>query len=315
MPGKIFISYRRKDVPGEAGRVHDELARKFRKRSIFMDVNKLHAGQLFDEELAKALAASDVLLAIIGPRWMDLLKAKSASDKRDYVRVEIAQALKRQIVVIPVRVGSEGQMPPLPLPEELPDDIRDMVRYQNHDVMNERFGRDMAKLIEDIDFVRGRGSGLRPTVLGLLAAGAVVAVAVTWAAAAYQAGVPIPWSSSSVPVPTAVSKSPGAIREVQAETAYSKKAEDEARNAAEAKHRAEEVAAEQRKSEEDQELAEAVRSWTGLAKNSPQQQVQPPGIAGACYTNMGTCPMAVPIYQGSFCYCPSAWGPISGVAR
>src|SRR6516162_1193840 len=67
-----------------------------------MDVNNLLAGQRFDEELAKALASCDVFLAIIGPRWMDLLAAKTVSGERDYVREEIVAALNRKIVVIPV---------------------------------------------------------------------------------------------------------------------------------------------------------------------------------------------------------------------
>jgi hypothetical protein len=125
MPGKIFVSYRRDDVPGDARGIRDALATRFGKTSIFMDVDNLFAGQRFGEELAKALASCDVFLAIIGPRWMDLLAAKTASGERDYVREEIAAALKREIVVIPVRVGREGSMPALPRPDELPEDIRD----------------------------------------------------------------------------------------------------------------------------------------------------------------------------------------------
>src|SRR5215468_12226322 len=103
MPAKIFVNYRRDDVPDGAARVRDGLAAKFGKSNVFMDVDNLLAGQRFASELAKALDACDVLLAIIGPRWMELLKAKAASGERDYVRDEIAAALKRGIVVIPVR--------------------------------------------------------------------------------------------------------------------------------------------------------------------------------------------------------------------
>ena len=94
MPGKIFVNYRRDDVPGEARGVRDALASQFGKANVFMDVDNLLAGQRFDLELAKALDACQILIAIIGPRWMDLLKAKSGSGERDYVREEIAEALK-----------------------------------------------------------------------------------------------------------------------------------------------------------------------------------------------------------------------------
>jgi microsomal dipeptidase-like Zn-dependent dipeptidase len=59
------------------------LAPKFGKANLFIDVDNLLAGQRFDEELAKALAACDVLIAVIGQHWMELLKAKITSGGRD----------------------------------------------------------------------------------------------------------------------------------------------------------------------------------------------------------------------------------------
>ena len=107
-PGRYFISYRREDDPAAAARVRDALAARFGKANLFMDVDSLSARQRFEDELAKALAACDVLIAIIGPRWMDLLKARGQmSGVRDFVRDEIALALKRKIMVVPVRVGRE----------------------------------------------------------------------------------------------------------------------------------------------------------------------------------------------------------------
>ncbi|MFM1815240.1 MAG: hypothetical protein RLZ98_1935, partial [Pseudomonadota bacterium] len=154
MAGKIFISYRRDDEPAFAARVRDGLAQKFGRGSVFMDVDELLAGQRFDEELAKALSQCDVLIAIIGPRWMDLLTERAAAGERDYVREEIAEALRRKIVVVPVRVGREGAIPPLPRQDNLPDDVRELVLYQKHDVTHERFGRDIAELNEAITTVR-----------------------------------------------------------------------------------------------------------------------------------------------------------------
>ena len=105
MPGRIFVSYRRDDDPSAAARARDGLAATFGRANLFMDVDDLLAGLRFDEELAKALATCDVFIAIIGARWMDLFDARRASGERDYVHEEIAEALKRRIVVIPVLVG------------------------------------------------------------------------------------------------------------------------------------------------------------------------------------------------------------------
>ncbi len=196
MPGKIFVNYRRDDVPGDARGVRDGLAAKFGKSAIFMDVDNLLVGQRFDIELARALDDCDMLLAVIGPRWTELMKARTESGERDYVREEIAEALKRRIAVVPVRVGREGSMPALPRPEDLPEDIRELVLYQKHDVAHERFGRDMAELIAAIVALRkatagGQQGPARPmgkialAVLGL----AMLAGAVSYAGGLWGNGV------------------------------------------------------------------------------------------------------------------------------
>ncbi|MEQ1694346.1 MAG: toll/interleukin-1 receptor domain-containing protein [Hyphomicrobiaceae bacterium] len=154
MRGKIFVNYRRDDVPGDARGLRDGLAAKFGKAQVFMDVDNLLVGQRFDMKLAEALDACDVLIAIIGPRWTDLLKARMQGGERDYVRGEITAALKRGIIVIPVRVGREGTMPAMPRREDLPQDICDLALYQKHDVSHERFGRDVGELIAAIQEAR-----------------------------------------------------------------------------------------------------------------------------------------------------------------
>jgi formylglycine-generating enzyme required for sulfatase activity len=195
MAGKIFVNYRRDDDPSAAARVRDGLVARFGKSSVFMDVDNLLAGQRFENELAKALAQCDVLLAVMGGRWMDLLKARAADDDRDYVREEIAEALRRGLIVVPVRVGREGQLPILPRLQDLPDDIRDLVHYQKHDVAHERFGRDIAELIEAITTIRTTNRPQRATPRRMIAvAASVFALA---CAAAYYGGISVPWPAGS----------------------------------------------------------------------------------------------------------------------
>jgi hypothetical protein len=104
--------------------------------------------------LAKALDACDVFVAVIGPRWYDLAYARAQAGDYDYVRSEIAAALQRGITIIPVRVGREGNMPRLPRPNELPEDIRGLVFHQKHDIAHERFRRDIADLVQEIESLR-----------------------------------------------------------------------------------------------------------------------------------------------------------------
>lgn len=206
MPGKIFINYRRDDVPGDARGVRDALAARFGKSSVFMDVDNLIMGQRFDIELNKALDQCELFLAIIGPRWLDLFKARSVSRERDYVRAEIAEAIKRRIPVVPIRVGREGSMPRLPEPEDLPADIRELVLYQKHDVAHERFGRDMEELNRAIAALRKPTFGTRGYAgARSMIGGAAAVLALLLGAGSYYAGwvkpeAPVQQSVASVPV-------------------------------------------------------------------------------------------------------------------
>jgi formylglycine-generating enzyme required for sulfatase activity len=241
MAGKIFISYRRDDDPAFAARVRDGLAGKFGKANLFIDVDDLFAGQRFDEELAKALAACDVLIAAIGERWMELLKAKITSGERDHVREEIAAALQRRIVVIPVRVGREGQLSPLPRAGDLPSDIRDLVLYQKHDVTHEHFGRDIAELVEAIRVVRRLNrptSSVRQFHWGWI--GAISALVLTIGYVGIN-NIPASWRGS----PAGISD-PSTITTLEAKRRADEEAkaeQDRQRAEAEAKRRADEEAA------------------------------------------------------------------------
>ena len=75
---RIFVSYRRNDAPGHAGRVHDALAHHFGSQHIFMDIDDIPAGTVFAYVLDRALAECDILLALIGPRWLTLAAGSAA---------------------------------------------------------------------------------------------------------------------------------------------------------------------------------------------------------------------------------------------
>ena len=145
--GKIFVNYRRDDAKAEAARLHDRLAQSFGAANVFMDVDNLLPGERFDLRLKEALAGTDVFLAVIGARWLDLLQARAASGERDYVREEIAAALAAKIVVIPVLMDRA----PLPKAASLPEDICELALYHKHDVVYESFGRDVLALIAAIE--------------------------------------------------------------------------------------------------------------------------------------------------------------------
>ena len=146
MAGKIFINYRRDDSIGMAGRLHDRLVQTFGRDKLFMDVDHIPAGADFVAHLNNQVAECDVVLAIIGPNW---LRAKDKAGQRrlhqpdDFVAIEIAAALARDTLVIPVLVDAAR----MPKESDLPDTLKPLARRQAVEVRHAHFGHDAEALI------------------------------------------------------------------------------------------------------------------------------------------------------------------------
>lgn len=139
----VFISYRRQDSQSAAGRLADGLELRFGKAQIFRDVETIQPGVDFVDAIETALSSCSVMLAVIGRRW----KGESVDQNRlllanDWIRLEIAAALKRGVRVIPVLV--EGALPPAET--DLPDDIKSLARRQTHTLSDERWDYDVQQL-------------------------------------------------------------------------------------------------------------------------------------------------------------------------
>jgi hypothetical protein len=102
----VFLSYRREDAAGYAGRLYDRLKTQFPGR-VFIDVGEIEPGTDFVAALEQAIMRSRVLLVVIGKRWLNERLPYSS----DFVRVEIAAALKRNMRLIPVLVGGRQCLP------------------------------------------------------------------------------------------------------------------------------------------------------------------------------------------------------------
>jgi hypothetical protein len=145
----IFINYRRDDSTGMSGRLHDRLANAFGQKNLFMDVDHIPPGVDFVKHLNDQVAVCDVFLAVIGPNW---LKAKNEEgdprlyDPDDFVTIEIAAALARDIRVIPVLVDDAR----MPKAGDLPETLKPLVRRHAVNVRHDHFGRDAQALIDRI---------------------------------------------------------------------------------------------------------------------------------------------------------------------
>ena len=146
MPGGVFISYRREDSRGSAGRIYDRLVRRLGRDAIFFDVDsKIPPGMDFFEILTERVSASHALVAIIGAGWSSSLDRDSRrriDNPNDPVRIEIETALERGIRVIPVLVDGAT----MPRPEDLPDSLKKLARRQGIEVSDIRFDADVKQL-------------------------------------------------------------------------------------------------------------------------------------------------------------------------
>jgi hypothetical protein len=146
----IFISYRRDDAGGEAGRLFDDLTRAFGPSTVFMDVAGIDPGVDFRHAIDENVASAGVLLAVIGPGWLTIPDANGShrlENTNDFVRLEIASALKRNIPVIPVLVHSAS----MPGPEALPDDLKDLAYRNAVELTLARWNSDVALLIAALE--------------------------------------------------------------------------------------------------------------------------------------------------------------------
>jgi hypothetical protein len=141
----VFLSYRRDDVQGQTGRLFDRLSEHFGEDLVFMDVESLTPGEHFDVAIEGAIAQCDVVLVLIGRRW--LADPARLADPGDFLRREVRTALKLARPMVPLLVDGAA----LPLESQLPDDMKALVRGQAFELRHATFARDAAELIADLE--------------------------------------------------------------------------------------------------------------------------------------------------------------------
>ncbi len=172
MANRVFISYRRADTTGDAGRLAESLEELLGTACAFRDADDIRPGEDFEVALNRELADTEAVVVLIGKQWLAELKTRLSRPEADFVRIEIATALRLGKVVIPVLLnGAE-----LPAGEALPDDLRRLVRHQALNLRDEAWAHDCGRLADAI----GRPYPWRHVLLR-----AAVAVPATLLAAKY----------------------------------------------------------------------------------------------------------------------------------
>jgi len=146
---RVFVSYRRRDTADFAGRLAVILKLDPRIDEVFFDVNDIHPGDEFPVNLETALSKCDVVVAVIGPDWRGSGPDPGASrilEDGDFVRQEVAFALRTSRRVVPVLARGAA----MPEKADLPDDLVRLAKIQAVAIRHESFERDVEFLLTEI---------------------------------------------------------------------------------------------------------------------------------------------------------------------
>jgi GTPase SAR1 family protein len=150
MAAKVYISYRRDDSQYQARMIYAAFSHALSRGQVFMDVDSIPLGANFRKMLGGWVDECDVLLALIGHRWMDATDPKTGRSRlenpSDFVRIEIGRALARNIPVVPVLLDGA----PMPDIDLLPDDLRPLARRQGCFIEHRTFDEDVERLVKTI---------------------------------------------------------------------------------------------------------------------------------------------------------------------
>jgi tetratricopeptide (TPR) repeat protein len=149
MAAKVFLSYRREDSAGYTGRLQDRLAQEFGRDLLFMDMDTVPLGLDFVTVLRNEVAKCEVLLAVIGPHWLDARDDtgnRRLDNPHDFVRIEIGAALQRNIPVIPILLDGAK----VPKANQLPQDLEELSLRNGLDVRHASFHIDIDKLVRSL---------------------------------------------------------------------------------------------------------------------------------------------------------------------
>lgn len=148
---RVFVSYRRADSLAIVDRLVERLVRAFGQKSIFRDVSSIPYGSDFRGVIVEAIAASDVVLVVIGRNWLTITDdtgARRLDKPDDPVRVEVEIAIQRdRVTLIPLLVDGAG----MPKADDLPVSLRELAFKNALPIRHDPdFNDDVATLIRRI---------------------------------------------------------------------------------------------------------------------------------------------------------------------
>ena len=144
----VFISYRRDDSSGYTLALYKQLSETYGSENIFMDLDDIPHGSDFVATIEAVLSKAQIVLVMIGEDWLNASNAQGRrlDNPNDFVRLEVATALDRDIRVIPVLLKNAK----MPSEDELPDVLKKLARRNAIQIHDDQFEESVNKLIEAI---------------------------------------------------------------------------------------------------------------------------------------------------------------------
>lgn len=175
-PNRVFISYRRDDASGYAGRLEASLESRLGRGSAFRDVLDIAPGDDFVRVIGQRLAGAAGVVVLIGPRWAggDGRGPRRIDDEHDFVRTEVAAALESGARVVPVLLPGAT----MPAESELPPALRRLARHNALPISDAHWETDVDRLVQSLALARRRA--VWPWALGAVAAAAALAAVLGW---------------------------------------------------------------------------------------------------------------------------------------
>jgi pterin-4a-carbinolamine dehydratase len=143
----MFISYRRADTGAAVRSLSGTLQQAFGPNTVFVDTEAIRVGENWPQRIEKALVEATILMVAIGPDWLKISDEhgrRRLDNSKDWVRLEIAKAIKRRITILPVTFeGAE-----LAVPAALPPSIRGLLSHSKYEVREDFWEQDVRVLVE-----------------------------------------------------------------------------------------------------------------------------------------------------------------------
>jgi len=149
--GRIFISYRRSDAKGYAGRLSDSLEEYFGNNRVFRDIEDIKGGAAFGDVIKENIQSADAVIVLIGPTWLSVTGKDNKPrllDPGDWVAQEITSAIELGIPLFPVLI----EQTPMPRQEELPEKLHPILQYNAITISDNSWSNDVLRLGKVLSF-------------------------------------------------------------------------------------------------------------------------------------------------------------------